>query len=80
MPMVRHAAEMGWKPVARDEALERSGGTFGLLFPGQVGVRDQCYVARANRREDTSGELGCSELSERSITVGDDNDDRNRHC
>lgn len=26
------------------------------------------------------GGLSCSELSERIITVGDENDDRNRHC
>ena len=36
MPMVRHAAEVGWTPVAPDEALVRRGGTAGLLFRGEL--------------------------------------------
>ncbi|MYE40256.1 MAG: HsdR family type I site-specific deoxyribonuclease [Chloroflexi bacterium] len=32
MPMVRHAAEVGWTPVPPQDALTRRGGTSGLLF------------------------------------------------
>ena len=34
MPMVRHAAEVGWAPVPPQEALALRGGTAGLLFRG----------------------------------------------
>ncbi len=36
MPMVRHAAEVGWAPVAPEDALARRGGTAGLLFRGEL--------------------------------------------
>ena len=36
MPMVRHAAEVGWVPVPPQEALDRRGGPAGLLFRGEL--------------------------------------------
>ena len=36
MPMVLHAAEVGWTPAPPEDALVRRGGTAGLLFPGEV--------------------------------------------
>ena len=36
MPMVRHAAEVGWTPVAPEEALAHRGGPAGLLFRGEL--------------------------------------------
>ena len=36
MPMVRHAAEVGWAPVPPQEALARRGGTSELLFRGEL--------------------------------------------
>ena len=36
MPMVRHAAEVGWTPVPPQEALARRGGPAGLLFRGEL--------------------------------------------
>ena len=36
MPMVRHAAEVGWVPVPPQEALARRGGPAGLLFRGEL--------------------------------------------
>ena len=33
-PMVRHAAEIGWTPLAPQEALALRGGTSGMLFRG----------------------------------------------
>ena len=36
MPMVRHAAEVGWVPVPPQEAVTRRGGFAGLLFRGEL--------------------------------------------
>ena len=36
-PMVRHAAEIGWKALSPQEALEMRGGKAGMLFRGEVG-------------------------------------------
>ena len=36
MPMVRHAAEVGWIPVPPQEALALRGGSAGLLFRGEL--------------------------------------------
>ena len=36
MPMVRHAAEIGWTPVWPQDALARRGGPAGLLFRGEL--------------------------------------------
>ena len=36
MPMVRHAAEVGWVPVPPHDALARRGGPAGLLFRGEL--------------------------------------------
>ena len=36
MPMVHHAAEVGWLPVPPQEAQARRGGTAGLLFRGEL--------------------------------------------
>ena len=36
MPMVRHAAEVGWTPVPPQDALARRGGQSGLLFRGEL--------------------------------------------
>ena len=36
MPMIRHAAEMGWAPVPPQEALALRGGTAGLLFRSEL--------------------------------------------
>ena len=36
MPMVRHAADVGWAPVPPQEALARRGGPAGLLFRGEL--------------------------------------------
>ena len=36
MPMVLHAAEVGWTPVPPEDALVRRGGTAGLLFRGEL--------------------------------------------
>ena len=36
MPMVRHAAEVGWTPVSPQEALARRDGPAGLLFRGEL--------------------------------------------
>ena len=36
MPMVRHAAEVGWTPVSPQEALARRGGPAGLLFRDEL--------------------------------------------
>ena len=36
MPMVRHAAEVGWVPVPPQDALARRGGPAGLLFRGEL--------------------------------------------
>ena len=36
MPMVSHAAEVGWTPVSPQEALALRGGTAGLLFRGEL--------------------------------------------
>lgn len=36
MPMVNHAAEVGWTPVPPQEALARRGGSDGLLFRGEL--------------------------------------------
>ena len=37
MPMVLHAAEVGWTPAPPEDALIRRGGTAGLLFRGGSG-------------------------------------------
>ena len=36
MPMIRHAAEVGWVPFPPQEALARRGGPAGLLFRGEL--------------------------------------------
>ena len=36
-PMVRHAAEIGWTPLAPQEALALRGGTSGMLFSRHTG-------------------------------------------
>ena len=36
MPMIRHAAEVGWTPVPPKEALAHRGGQAGLLFRGEL--------------------------------------------
>ena len=36
MPMVHHAADVGWAPVPPQEALARRGGMAGLLFRGEL--------------------------------------------
>ena len=36
IPMVRHAAEVGWTPVSPQEALARRGGQSGVLFRGEL--------------------------------------------
>ena len=36
LPMVRHAAEVGWVPVTPEEATNKRGGPSGLLFRGEV--------------------------------------------
>ncbi len=43
MPMVRHAAEIGWTPVPPKEALARRGGQAGLLFRGEL--KTPCAVS-----------------------------------
>ncbi len=35
-PMVRHAAEIGWKPLSPKQALKKRGGEVGMLFRGEV--------------------------------------------
>lgn len=35
-PMVRHAAEIGWTPLAPKNAVKRRGGEAGMMFRGQV--------------------------------------------
>ena len=36
MPMVRHAAEVGWTPVSPQDALTQRGGPAGMLFRGKL--------------------------------------------
>ena len=36
MPMIRHAADVGWIPIPPQDALARRGGTAGLLFRGEL--------------------------------------------
>ena len=35
-PMIRHAAEIGWTPLAPREALEKRGGEERMLFRGEL--------------------------------------------
>ena len=43
MPMIRHAAEVGWVPFPPQEALARRGGPAGLLFRGELEDALRCF-------------------------------------
>ena len=72
MPMVRHAADVCWVPVRSKEALAWRGETDRRLFRSVLVEVLESLLHRLTLVETLFGGLGCSKLSDRSITVGDD--------